>query len=284
MSCSPDRPARWHPASVALHWLTLLLVLFQFWIAGPMRDESRDLISRFELYQRHKSVGLTIALLVVLRLMLRLAMPQPEPFERNPWQRGAAASVHAGLYLCLLALPVSILVVRYPGPLARWAQRLPYLLQALPGLVIALSLVYFALHYVPDLYQTSALLLIAYALLFLPLAQAPIRVALEKASPQLEEAARTLGQTPLRAFLRITLPIISPAMGAGFVLVFLDSMKELTATLVLGPTGLTTLATAVWVHTSTLEYAAAAPYAALLILISGVPVYLLTTRAARSGR
>lgn len=185
---------------------------------------------------------------------------------------------------CLLALPVSILVVRYPGPLARWAQRLPYLLQALPGLVIALSLVYFALHYVPDLYQTSALLLIAYALLFLPLAQAPIRVALEKASPQLEEAARTLGQTPLRAFLRITLPIISPAMGAGFVLVFLDSMKELTATLVLGPTGLTTLATAVWVHTSTLEYAAAAPYAALLILISGVPVYLLTTRAARGGR
>lgn len=100
-----------------------------------------------------------------------------------------------------------------------------------------------------------------------------------KASPQLEEAARTLGQTPLMAFLRITLPIISPAIGAGFVLVFLDTMKELTATLVLGPTGLSTLATSVWVHTANLEYAAAAPYAALLILISGLPVYLLTTRA-----
>ncbi len=97
--------------------------------------------------------------------------------------------------------------------------------------------------------------------------------------PQLEEAARTLGQTPLMAFLRITLPIISPAIGAGFVLVFLDTMKELTATLVLGPTGLSTLATSVWVHTANLEYAAAAPYAALLILISGLPVYLLTTRA-----
>nr|WP_265093108.1 ComEC/Rec2 family competence protein [Pseudomonas aeruginosa] len=183
------------------------------------------------------------------------------------------------LLSCLLALPVSILVVRYPGALARWTQRLPYLLQALPGLVIALSLVYFSLHYLPATYQTTGLLLVAYALLFMPLTQAPIRVALEKASPQLEEAARTLGQTPLMAFLRITLPIISPAIGAGFVLVFLDTMKELTATLVLGPTGLSTLATSVWVHTANLEYAAAAPYAALLILISGLPVYLLTTRA-----
>ncbi len=152
------------------------------------------------------------------------------------------------LLSCLLALPVSILVVRYPGALARWTQRLPYLLQALPGLVIALSLVYFSLHYLPATYQTTGLLLVAYALLFMPLTQAPIRVALEKASPQLEEAARTLGQTPLMAFLRITLPIISPAIGAGFVLVFLDTMKELTATLVLGPTGLSTLATSVWVH------------------------------------
>ena len=73
----------------------------------------------------------------------------------------------------LLALPISFLVVRYKGRLAIWAERLPYLLHALPGLVIALTLVFFALHYVPALYQTSALLLLAYALLFLPLAQAP---------------------------------------------------------------------------------------------------------------
>ena len=99
-----------------------------------------------------------------------------------------------GAALCLvLAVPVGLLVVRYKGQLAIWAERLPYLLHALPGLVIALALVYFSLHYVPALYQTSALLLVAYALLFLPLAQAPIRTALNKAAPQLEEAARTLG-------------------------------------------------------------------------------------------
>lgn len=116
---SPDavRPARWHPASVALHWLTLLLVLFQFWIAGPMRDESRDLIARFELYQRHKSVGLTIALFVVLRLLLRLLVPQPGPFEQSRWLRGAATGVHAALYLCLLALPVTGLLMAAAAPI-----------------------------------------------------------------------------------------------------------------------------------------------------------------------
>ena len=184
-----------------------------------------------------------------------------------------------GAALCLvLAVPVGLLVVRYKGRLAIWAERLPYLLHALPGLVIALTLVYFALHYVPALYQTSALLLIAYALLFLPLAQAPIRTALNKAAPQLEEAARTLGASSFSAFCRVTLPIIFPALGAAFALVFLDAMKELTATLLLSPTGLNTLATQVWSHTSNIEFAAAAPYAALLILVSGLPVYLLTTK------
>jgi len=184
-----------------------------------------------------------------------------------------------GAALCLLlAVPVGLLVVRYKGQLAIWAERLPYLLHALPGLVIALALVYFALHYVPALYQTSTLLLIAYALLFLPLAQAPIRTALNKAAPQLEEAARTLGASSFSAFCRVTLPIIFPALGAAFALVFLDAMKELTATLLLSPTGLNTLATQVWSHTSNIEFAAAAPYAALLILVSGLPVYLLTTR------
>ena len=208
------------------------------------------------------------------------------PFMEVVEALGSSFSLSFGgaLLSCLAAVPIGLLVVRYQGHLARLAERLPYLLHALPGLVIALSLVFFALGYMPALYQTSTLLLVAYALLFMPLAQSPIRVALEKASPQLEEAARTLGCAPFAAFLKVTLPIIFPAIGAGFVLVFLDCMKELTATLILGPTGLETLATAVWSHTANLEYAAAAPYAALIVLVSGVPVYLLTTRAYISRR
>ncbi|WP_462379050.1 ABC transporter permease [Pseudomonas sp. Marseille-QA0892] len=199
-------------------------------------------------------------------------------------------TLSASLYLafggallsCVLALPVGLVVVRYRGRIAKVADRLPYLLQAVPGLVIALSLVFIALAYVPSLYQTTVLLLVAYALLFLPMAQAPIRTALEKAAPQLEEAAQTLGCRPFMAFLKVTLPIIFPAVAAGFVLVFLDTLKELTATLVLGPTGLDTLATAFWSHTAVLEYGAAAPYAALIVLVSGVPVYLMTARQMRA--
>ena len=168
-----------------------------------------------------------------------------------------ALSLGGAAFCLVLAVPVGLLVVRHKGQLAIWAERLPYLLHALPGLVIALTLVYFALHYVPALYQTSALLLIAYALLFLPLAQAPIRTALNKAAPQLEEAARTLGASSFSAFCRVTLPIIFPALGAAFALVFLDAMKELTATLLLSPTGMTTLATT------------AAPWAAIISSVTG---------------
>lgn len=117
MNTKAGPPTRWHPASVALHWATLLLILYQFWVAGPMRDETRDLLSRFELYQRHKSVGLTIALFAVLRLVLRLALRQPKPFENNFGLRGAAGAVHAGLYLCLLALPVTGLLMTAAAPI-----------------------------------------------------------------------------------------------------------------------------------------------------------------------
>lgn len=111
------RPMRWHPASVALHWLTFLLILFQFWVAGPMLDEKRDLISRFELYQLHKSVGLTVAAFVLLRLVLRFTVRQPGPENENPWLRRAAGLVHAALYLCIAALPVTGLLMAAAAPI-----------------------------------------------------------------------------------------------------------------------------------------------------------------------
>ncbi len=112
-----SKPRRWHPASVVLHWLTFLLILFQFWVSGPMLDEKRDLLSRFELYQLHKSVGLTIAAFAILRLVLRLAVRQPGPDSADPWLRRSAGLVHSALYLCLCALPVTGLLMAAAAPI-----------------------------------------------------------------------------------------------------------------------------------------------------------------------
>src|SRR5699024_5580787 len=94
----------------------------------------------------------------------------------------------------------------------------------------------------------------------------------------------SLGKSGSTVFFKVTLPLITPGVGAGMALVFLEVMKELTATLLLRPTGVNTLATKIWEHTTSIEYGASAPYAVLLILISGLPVYLLTMRSFRSRK
>jgi len=178
----------------------------------------------------------------------------------------------------LVALPLVLLALRSRGVFARIADRLPYVVHGLPGLVVALALVYFAIRLAPFLYQTAFVLFAAYAILFLPLAQSAIRASAELVPRELEEVARTLGRGPLAAFASVTLPALAPGLGAALALVALELMRELTATLILAPTGVATLATEVWSHTNDGAYAAAAPFAALLVLISGLPVYFFTRR------
>ncbi|MGE8078500.1 ABC transporter permease [Peribacillus loiseleuriae] len=184
----------------------------------------------------------------------------------------------------LFALPLVVLAVRFRGIFSTLADRIPYIIHSMPGLVIGLTFVFFSIRFITPLYQTTALLLIAYALLFLPLAQSSLRAALEQAPVRLEEVGRTLGYGRLKVFVTITLPLIFPGLGAGMALVFVEVMKELTATLLLRPTGVNTLASQVWEHTSNVEYAASAPYAALMILFAGLPVYLLTMRSFTTGK
>jgi iron(III) transport system permease protein len=120
------------------------------------------------------------------------------------------------------------------------------------------------------------LVFLAYAVLFLPVAQSAIRSSLELVPAHWEGVARTLGRGPLAAFASVTLPNILPGIGVALSLVSLQLMRELTATLLLAPSGTVTLATEFWSHTNDRAYAAAAPFAAMLTLVSGVPVYLFT--------
>ncbi len=178
----------------------------------------------------------------------------------------------------LLALPVSILSVRHPSRTATALERVTYLPFALPGIVVALSLIVLSIHYFPALYGTTQLLIVAYAILSLPLALVATRAALAQAPPVHEEVARSLGCGPVRAMIRVTLPRTLPGLGAAAALVFLATVTELTATLLLAPIGTQTLATQFWAKASTLSYGAAAPYAALMVAISAAPTYLLTRR------
>jgi iron(III) transport system permease protein len=199
----------------------------------------------------------------------------------------AEFSAAAAALATALAVPVTSLAMRHRNRLTVVIERLAYLPMALPGLVVALGLVSFSVRYAFALYQSSLELIVAYAILFLPLALVVVRSAMAQAPPRLEEVGRSLGAGPAAAWMRVTLPLIAPGLRAAFALVFISSATELTATLLLAPTGVNTLATQFWSYSTNFAYGAAAPYAAAMVAISAVPAYLLSRRLAglsRSGR
>lgn len=192
-------------------------------------------------------------------------------------------AVAAGVVATVVALPVSWLYARHPGPFATLAERSVWLAHALPGIVLALALVYLGVRAFRPLYQTPLMLVAAYVILFLPLAVASQHVGLRTAGRRLDEAAHSLGFGRLRVFARVTLPIALPGVAAGALFVLLDSAKELTTTLLLIPTGMTTLSTGLWSTTNgeVMDFTAAAPYGIGLILVGVFPAYLLARRAVR---
>nr|WP_245660864.1 iron ABC transporter permease [Polaromonas jejuensis] len=175
----------------------------------------------------------------------------------------------------LLALPFGYLLARYPGHISTVLERTVYLAQGVPGIVISLALVSLAIHLITPLYQTAAMLVLAYAILFLPLALVSVRAALLQAEARLEDMARSLGLNRWLVLWRVVLPLAAPGLGAAASMVFIAVVTELTATLLLSPIGTETLATQIWADTSALAFAAAAPYAAILVVISLCATWLL---------
>jgi len=167
----------------------------------------------------------------------------------------------------LLALPVSLLVVRHKGRLATLVERSVYLSFALPDLVAAVALAYAAsrLHL---LYGSVALLVLAEAMLFVPFAVVALRSTLGLIEPGLEDSARSLGLGPLRAFWRVTLPLARPGLAAAAVLVFAFALGDLSTAQILLPPSMHTLGTQFWANSSTVAFAAAAPYGAVLIVLA----------------
>lgn len=189
------------------------------------------------------------------------------------WSAGLAA-----LLAVIMSLPVALLAKRYPGRVSRTISRLCQTGYALPGVVVALSLVLFVNRAVPILYGTPLVIVIAYILRHMPQAVRASEAALTQISPSMEEAARSLGRTSLQTLFQVTLPLILPGLLAGGALVFLTSLKELPATLLLRPAGFDTLAVRVWIWAEEGFYAQAAPAALLLILAAIIPLSFLLKR------
>lgn len=195
------------------------------------------------------------------------------------WAAGWAA-----IAAIIFALPVAILAVRFPNRLTAVIERCTYIGFGLPGIVVALALVFFGANYLPWIYQTLPMLVFAYLVLFLPQTVGTVRTSLLQVNPQLEESARSLGRTAGQTLREITLPLVRPGILSGMVLVFLTAIKELPATLLLAPIGFKTLAIQIWQATENVAFAEAAAGALAMLLVSaGSTLIVLSQERSRAS-
>ena len=180
----------------------------------------------------------------------------------------------AATFALLIGTPLAYLASRWPSRLNLLCLQAAYAGYVLPGPVGALALLVLFSHLAPFWYGTAAVLIVAYIVHFLPAGLQTMEPALQQVSPNLEEAARSLGLGPVRTFRTVTLPLVRGGFIAAWVLMFLQSMKELPATLLLRPVGFDTLAVRVWLEASEEYYKLAAP-SALLIVVMTLPALLL---------
>lgn len=194
------------------------------------------------------------------------------------WQfalNSLTASALAALFAMLIALPLVYLKSRYPSKLTAGILRIAYGGYALPGVIVALGIMVFANLYLPFLYGSAFMVIIAYVIRFLPQSMQSQDAAMELVSPRLDEAARSLGLSPAKVLAKVIFPLISPGVLAGGALVFVSALKELPATLILRPAGFDTLAVRIWMESVEGFYDHAAPAGLLLVLVSILPLKLI---------
>ncbi|MGN7293678.1 ABC transporter permease [Rhizobium sp. SAFR-030] len=192
-------------------------------------------------------------------------------------------AVAGGLVTTLAAVPMAWLSIRAPGRLQRILEACHYYVGSLPGVVVALALVTITVRLALPLYQTFATLTVAYVLLFLPRAMVGLRASIAQAPVELERAAMALGRTPGQAVRQVTMRLAAPGFAASVALVALGITNELTATLMLSPNGVQTLATRFWSLTSEIDYVAAAPYAVMMIVLSLPLTLILYSQSKRTA-
>jgi iron(III) transport system permease protein len=250
-------PTRYRLGRAKFIWMLLPVVAAALSLGTPLVTLSRWLLAGGTEVWHFDAIGAALGQTILLAVA------------------GAALTVIA-------AIPMAWLSIRAPSRLQRVLEASNYVVGSLPGVVVALALVTIAVH-MPAIYQTIVTILIAYALMFLPRALISLRASIAQAPIELEEAAASLGRSPWRALWAVTVRLASPGAAAGIALVALGITNELTATQMLAPNGTKTLATAFWALSGDIDYAAAAPYALLMVLFSLPLTWLLYSQSRRAA-
>ncbi len=196
-----------------------------------------------------------------------------------PWAemgRSIWVAVLTAVAAAVLVTPVAMVTTRYRN---RWAGLLEggaWSLYGVPHIAVGMAMIVFSLRLARPLYQTLVLLIGVYVIMFLPQILGPSRDSLGRVSPSMEEASRSLGRSPARTFMSVTLPLMAPGLLSGAALVFLTTLRELPATLLLRPAGFETLAIRVWSATGEGFYTQGALAGLLLLLIAALPLAIVT--------
>ncbi len=217
--------------------------------------------------------GIPTSLLVMWSLSQEAQAILDTRFFGFVWNSALLSSL-AATAAVLVGLPLAYLASRKPTWLNLGCLQAAYAGYVLPGPVAALAVLVLFLKIMPFFYGTVLVLVVAYVLHFLPAGLQSLEPSIQQITPNLEEVARTLGLGVQETWRRVTLPLIRNGVIVAWVLIFLQTMKELPATLLLRPVGFDTLAIRVWLEASEEYYQLAAP-SALLIVLVGLPALLL---------
>ena len=207
-------------------------------------------------------------------------------FLVRPALNSAAAAVAAGVCAALITLPVAHAAARGRSWISVAAAASVTSVFALPGLVVALAVVFWAIQAPGPLaavYQSFPLLILAYVLHFGAQSMRASQAAIADIPRRYEDAARTLGVSAGRRFLSIDLPLVTPGVLTGGGLVLLSTLKELPATLLLAPIGFETLATRIWNAAEDGFFAEVGITSLVLILLSGVLTWMFILRRETTG-
>ena len=180
----------------------------------------------------------------------------------------------SALIITLLAT-IAVLIIRKKIRIISFVlEKVSYIGLSLPGIVVAMSLVFFTINYIDIIYQTFIVLILGYLISFLPAVITPVKSSVSQIDPSLEEASYTLGKGKIMTFYNIIVKLSTPGVIYGGILVFILCLKELPLTLILSPLGFSTLATSIWSSASEAFFMDTAAASLILILIAGIPTYL----------